>query len=522
MLLLPLFVASCVPDLRSRPTPPLSTLDTGAPSSTSGPDDPPPGFEVIPHLSVTLPTTPPVTGRTEPDLPDADGDGTPDASDCAPEDPQVHPRAQELCGPRDENCDRVGWAACTPWVADTRVLSDAPIYDRIAPLGDLDADGVPDLLLTADPTTVVPGDPIARVLIGGHLVQGDVRIDEDDPAVTAPTAEVTLAPAGDLDGDGRPEILFVGTRTSGDEAIGLLTAGEMEWSVTGLDRASTWRSDVTVASTVRDSLRRAGDVDGDGVEDVGWTVVNGPGSTTTRVMSGAALLAEGPEVVAIRSEGGVAQQGWGDVDGDGLADLVIAGGADCGVTSAGCVRLYRGDQLSRWGVLDQVDRSWVPHAEGSGRAWIAGDADGDGLVDVAAIHTVGTTDDGVWSVRILTDAVTDGAGGYADAALSFEGPAGDETGGVSWSSDFDADGRADLAMSMAAPGADTVYIYLGSSLPASGRYDPHEADAEVQMARAMLPVDPVDLNGDGRDDLVAPQSAWEPAVIYAWLFTPPE
>ncbi len=42
---------------------------------------------------------------THSDTTDSDSDGTPDADDCAPNDPAVHPGADELCNDVDDDCD---------------------------------------------------------------------------------------------------------------------------------------------------------------------------------------------------------------------------------------------------------------------------------------------------------------------------------------------------------------------------------------------------------------------------------
>ena len=46
--------------------------------------------------------------------PDADGDGTPDAADCAPTDAAVHPGAAEVCDGRDNDCDGGGDPGAPP------------------------------------------------------------------------------------------------------------------------------------------------------------------------------------------------------------------------------------------------------------------------------------------------------------------------------------------------------------------------------------------------------------------------
>ena len=63
------------------------------------------------------------TGETdEPPPPDADGDGFVDDEDCAPDDPEINPGAEERCDPEDWDCDGVAWS-------DAVCPCDVQVYD---------------------------------------------------------------------------------------------------------------------------------------------------------------------------------------------------------------------------------------------------------------------------------------------------------------------------------------------------------------------------------------------------------
>jgi hypothetical protein len=55
---------------------------------------------------------------------DGDGDGTPDAEDCAPEDASVHPGAEEVCDGIDNDCDGEVEVGATD--APTPAMDEAP------------------------------------------------------------------------------------------------------------------------------------------------------------------------------------------------------------------------------------------------------------------------------------------------------------------------------------------------------------------------------------------------------------
>ncbi|MBI4133739.1 putative metal-binding motif-containing protein, partial [Candidatus Uhrbacteria bacterium] len=89
---------------------------------------------------------------------DADGDGAPDAVDCAPADPLIYPGAAELCNFVDDNCDGVV-DDCLPSVGtivcmDTEFGLDVTVNGGIS-IGLIDP--------------VPPGEVITTVEIGADL-----------------------------------------------------------------------------------------------------------------------------------------------------------------------------------------------------------------------------------------------------------------------------------------------------------------------------------------------------------------
>ena len=111
-------------------------------------------MRVLPMLALLLTAC---TGSESDKAPDADGDGTPDAEDCAPDDPAIHPGAAETCNDVDNDCDGE--------------VDNAPI-DGTTFYGDADGDG-----FYGDADTVS-----ACALPDGYATAAD-DCDDTDPAV---------------------------------------------------------------------------------------------------------------------------------------------------------------------------------------------------------------------------------------------------------------------------------------------------------------------------------------------------
>ena len=183
---------------------------------------------------------PPVTGRTVFYVDDnGDGVGGGDhfpycvrpagyvdtSGDCDNSDPAVYPGATELCGTAaDDNCNRM--------ISDCRMTVDESDLVLLAPVGaaafvpwrvgvgDLNADGVPDLVASA-----FGDDDSVSVVFGPK--SGEHSVDEADLCFSGSSLSLDLELAvGDADGDGEDDLLlgadsedvaylFLGPTTSG-------------------------------------------------------------------------------------------------------------------------------------------------------------------------------------------------------------------------------------------------------------------------------------------------------------------
>ena len=471
---------------------------------------------------------------------DTDGDGTGDNADAFPSDPAES---------RDDDGDGVGNNADDDDDGDG--IPD--VHDRY-PLNagataDSDGDGVPDRL------DAFPTDPAEWLDTDGGGI-GDNRDSDDDNDGVADRFDLFpldstrsdiasfrlrtgdehvhintqgVTSAGDLDGDGRPELLF---RPLSAAAFG--EGGEVyvisPRDLANLDAADgtrdgsarfrylpfqpgTWRLEGEPGFSTGDSVWGLGDLGGDGIAE--FFVSARARYSVGHVVSGADLI--------------------GADAADGLADRTI----DLGRVAAQPASWnFRG----HWnGGIPLVSRP--------------GDIDGDGDRELAVGH--GGAREGDWPGSVQVIEVNDlpaRASHEGDATLGRIGrdpvPAftlwhllgeepADGAGGNVAMADFDGDGRAELAV--AAPGHDAgvsnegaVYLIGGEDLPAAdladgaqdgtvnlghvaGEFNSWKIVGHAANGRLGTYMVTGDVNGDGGQELVLvtsePYQAWDVRIL---------
>ncbi|MEQ8763710.1 MAG: integrin alpha [Planctomycetota bacterium] len=199
----------------------------------------------------------------------------------------------------------------------------------VAAAGDVDRDGVPDILMGApgDDAGGVPGAGVALVCSG---VDGSVLHRVEGTSIGGQLGHVVVGP-GDLDRDGHADFL-VGALTS-DEAGPF--SGSV-WVYSGRRGRLRYRVDgVAAREHFGWAATGAGDVDGDGFRDL--LVTSGGGSFTQlsparlmflsgvdgRVIRELRTRTIGPWIGRVFMTIGYSVAGVGDVEGDGFDDVVV-------------------------------------------------------------------------------------------------------------------------------------------------------------------------------------------------------
>jgi hypothetical protein len=427
-----------------------------------------------------------------------------DGTDCDDADPEISPGTTDVCGGGDADCD--GWDdACEREDTFDLAEADARILGRAAgdaaggalALADADGDGVADLLVLA----AGQGPDGTASLLSGPLVAGATLADAGATFTGASWSDLWLL---DLDGDGLASpvlsdgaALYVfsgngdldiadasasivgGVRPTDAATLGdtLLvgdpgaqdTDGSAAGAVYGLSTLAVgWSLTGTTGSAAGTSLAAA-DLDGDGVTDL---VVGGPSDDTAADGAGAAwfvsaasgggsLLDADATLLGVAADDGAGSRvaAVGDIDGDGLGDLMIgAPGADDPADTVGAAYLVLAPVSS--GSLSEARCTLLGEEVGdrAGTSIVAaGDVNGDERADVLLGSTAGDGDGRAW--LLLGPFAGTISLSYAEVRLV--GSELDEVGvAVAAGADADGDGAPDLFVGV--PGADDAGSNAGA------------------------------------------------------------
>jgi hypothetical protein len=333
----------------------------------------------------------------------------------------------------------------------------------------------------------------------------------------------TVAPAGDVNGDGYADVLvgaYNEDHPEADEGVVRLHLG----GFSGLSPTPAWLGECGQAGArLGDKLSGAGDVNGDGYDDVivGAGLYDTPAGTDAGAaflwLGSATGLQPAPAWNALGDQAnaqfGACAQAAGDVNGDGYGDVIVGAWlCDHGETDEGRAFVYFGSDTGLAATPGWIGESNSTSAVFGYFCASAGDVNGDGYDDIVVgarrFSGNGLTNEGRVYVYLGSP-----AGPHATADWTYDGGvAKSEVGAYCISAgDVNGDGYDDLlvgAFRWDHPGTDAgkAMLFAGSAsgLASSPAWTVEGAAAHDQFGYHLDSAG--DVNHDGYDDVVVSAS----------------
>lgn len=475
---------------------------------------------------------------------DADGDGHGDPTrpatltgcpssgyaqqgdDCDDTNPTISPGAPEICNTRDDNCNGISDEEATDapgWCLDAdrdgfgsssdQIKSCTPPESRYTALcSDCDdATGSVNPWATERCNDSVDND--CNGVVNDCPLLGTVSVDEADTRIS--TKGATLTDVGDTDGDGRHELLVGDKDADGEGGKVYLFRDIPGGTISSQAAQVVFTSNTHYQTDFGESVGRAGDLNGDGLEDVALhmgyqdelLLYLAPFSNTVPLASAELRMygCAGTRPIA----------GLGDIDGDRRGDLLIGNThhTDTGGDYIGAAYIFTGLPEAMVDTSDALALlSGEFHNELFGNdVSSAGDVNADGVQDIA-VSAPSNPGSGErrGTVHIFFGPFS-GEQSRSQSDITIEGESDeDRLGTISTGGDLNGDGYADIVMAasysgrMATEGG-AVYVFYGPL--EAGYYSASAADAVISGAldyyQAGYSIDSGgDFDGDGYADLL--------------------
>jgi len=295
---------------------------------------------------------------------------------------------------------------------------------RVA-IGDLDGDGKPDLAVANYGATTV--SVLRNTATSGSITTGSFAAKVDFATGSYPEGVAI----GDLDGDGKPDLVVTNTDFYSTNLVSVLRNTSTSGSIT----TGSFASKVDFATGSAPSSVAIGDLDGDGRPDLAVTNFNDNTVSVLRNTATSGSITTGSFAAKVDFATGTkpASVAIGDLDRDGKPDLAVSNSDD------NTVSVLRNTATSG-SITTGSFAAHVDFATGSLSYSVAiGDLDGDGKPDLAVANFFGST------VSVLRNTATSGFITTGSFAANVDFATGSTPNSVAIG-DLDGDGKPDLAV----------------------------------------------------------------------------
>jgi len=283
-----------------------------------------------------------------------------------------------------------GLATSPAWVTEGNQV-EAYFGFSVATAGDVNGDGYADVIVGAtEYDNDQSNEGRAFVYCGSPSGLGASPAWTVESNQTGSLFGHSVAPAGDVDGDGFADVIVGANEFDNDQSR---EGGAFVYrgSSAGLATAAGWQAEIDqAAASLGIAVATAGDVNGDGYADV---IVGAKGYDNGQNNEGLALVYHGSEAGLEASPAWTAESddagdrfGYavataGDVNGDGYADVIVGAHLHFAAGQVGLANVYHGSPMGL-----SASPSWSREG-GSSSAFgfsvgTAGDVNGDGYSDV--------------------------------------------------------------------------------------------------------------------------------------------
>jgi hypothetical protein len=373
------------------------------------------------------------------------------------------------------------------------VRQDDSLGSAISRVGDLDGDGCDEFIVGA-PQFYKSTNEGSVTIYSGQTGAVIVTLTGNAPAGSCSEFGFDVESKIDVDADGYPDVIIgAPSDTTGGTLAGRVLVYSPHLGQTIYDLSGT--TNQRLGQAIR-SL--SGDLDGDGIEDF---IVGNRSSNTAFVYSGAS----GAQIFSLTGQGG-SWFGWavsagGNLNGDAFADFLIGSPTfvDTSGRTTGRVAAFSGKDKSRLWAINGPPNSWFGEAIAE-----PGDLDGDGVSDllVGAPKDLDASSVATGSVTAFS-----GKTGAILFTLYGDADGDDFGEAVRGVSDIDGDGITDFVVGAPAYDAPThptsgyakLYSGTGALLHA---FTQHSSDPLQIMEGYGFGLAGADVDGDGRRDLL--------------------